>query len=215
MNREQVKRNLRFFRRMHTWQLVLLLILMIFVTATFLRLNNIGMIQRREAVLSADQQGNDDALKNRLYDLQRYSASHMNADTGAIYLQQSYNRAAEAKKKAAEAQAESGGTNIYKKIEDEVCGPQARANGWRWPDARYIACQQNELAKYPSSQAGSGKVELPNPELYRQSFYSPVWSPDFAGFSTLVCLLITVVIVLRLIGIMILRILLKRHYKRA
>lgn len=212
--REQRERGLKRLQQVKTWQLILILVLMLFVTATFLRINNIGMIQRRDAVVSADEQGDTDVLQNRLYDLQRYAAARMNADTGVIYLQESYNRAADKAKKDAEKDTK-GGTNIYKKIEDEVCGPRARANGWRWPDARYIACQRAELAKYPASQQGSGAVTLPNKELFRHSFVSPMWSPDFAGFFVIICLLITLVIVARLIGIAILRILLHRHYKSA
>lgn len=212
--RERRERGLKRLSQVKTWQLVLVLILMLFVTATFLRLNNIGMVQRREAVFSADEHGDTEALQNRLYDLQRHTATHMNTDTGIIYLQESYNRAAEVAKKTAEAKT-TRGVNIYKKIEDEVCGPKARANGWRWPDARYIACQRAELAKYPASQQGSGAVTLPNKDLFRHSFISPKWSPDFAGFSLIICLLITLVIIARLIGILILRALLYRHYKNA
>lgn len=210
--RERRERGLKRLQQMKTWQFVLVLILMLFVTATFLRINNIGMIQRREAVVSADEQGNTDALQNRLYDLQRYSAAHMNADTGVIYLQESYDRAAQKAKDEAERSTQ-GSTNIYKKIEEEVCGPLARANGWRWPDARYIACQRTELAKYPASQQGSGAVTLPNKELFRHSFVSPAWSPDFAGFSAMACLFITLVIVARLVGLVLLRLLLFKHYR--
>ena len=213
--RQQRERGLKRLQQVRTWQLVLILVLAMFVAATFLRLNNIGMIQRRDAVLSADKQANEEVLRNRLYDLQRYAAAHMNADTGPIYLQESYNRAAEAAKRAAEAEVGGNSVNIYKKIEDEVCGPLARANGWRWPDARYIACQQTELAKYPSAEQGSGAVTLPNKELFRHDFVSPGWSPDFAGFSVIVCLGIIVVIILRLIGVGILRLLLRKHYKSA
>ncbi len=210
--RARQERGLKRLQQVKTWQLVLILILALFVTATFLRINNIGMVQRRDAVLAADETGDLVALQNRLYDLQRYSAVHMNADTGPIYLQDSYNRAAEVAKKAAEVQT-GGGENIYKKIEDEVCGPQARANGWRWPDQRYIACQRAELEKYPEAQQGSGQVILPDTKLFRHSFVSPVWSPDFAGFSVLICIFITLVIIGRLIGVMILRLLLRRHYR--
>lgn len=209
--RESRELGLKRLQQVKTWQLVLILTLMLFVAATFLRLNNIGMVQRREAVLSADQESSTEALQNRLYDLQRYAAAHMNADTGVIYLQGSYDRAAERAKKEAEAKMQGGSTNIYQKIEEEVCGPRARANGWRWPDARYIACQRNELAKYPEADQGSGAVSLPNPELFRHNFISPVWSPDFAGFSVLICLLITLVIAGRLVGILILQILLSKH----
>lgn len=210
--RETTTRGLRRLERIATWQLLLVLVVMAFVAATFLRLNNIGMVQRREAVLSADEQGNTEALHNRLYDLQRYTTTHMNSDTGAIYLQESYNRAAQAAKEAAEAST-TNGENIYKKIEDEVCGPLARANGWRWPNPQYIACQQAELAKYPEAVAPASTVALPNTELYRHSYASPIWSPDFAGFSVLLCLVLIGVIIARLISLGVLRIFLKHYYK--
>ncbi len=208
------ERGLRRLQQVKTWQLVLILILALFVTATFLRLNNIGMVQRRDAVISADTEGDLSVLRDRLYDLQRYAAGHMNASTGPIYLQGSYDRAAKLAKDTAESETK-GGVNIYKKIEDEVCGPKARANGWRWPDARYIACQRAELAKYPEAQQSGGQVTLPNEMLFRHSFVSPLWSPDFAGFSVLFCLLVTLVIIGRLLGILILRLLLRRYYKSA
>jgi hypothetical protein len=114
--REKQERGLRRLERVRTWQLVLILILGVFVSATFLRLNNIGMIQRREAVVSADKSGDAAVLQNRLLDLQRYAAAHMNADTGIIYLQESFNRAWRAIQDNAEQQNAAGGDNIYKKI---------------------------------------------------------------------------------------------------
>ncbi len=215
MSNVRAERSLRRLQRIKTWQLVLLLILMLLVTATFLRLNNIGMIQRRDAVLSADKQNDPAVLRERLYDLQRYVATHMNASSGVIYLTETYTRDWEASQEAARAQNQSGSSdeNIYKKIEDEVCGPLARANGWRWPDPRYIACQREELAKYPGGAEIINQLEPPNKQLYRHSFASPLWSPDFAGFSAAVCLLIIVVIIARLIGLAILKLMVRHHYK--
>jgi hypothetical protein len=77
-----VKKSIRQLQRIKTWQLLVLLILVLFITATFLRLNNIGMIQRRDAVLAADKVGDLSAIQSRLYDLQRYSATHMNGASG-------------------------------------------------------------------------------------------------------------------------------------
>ena len=68
-----------------------------------------------------------------------------------------------------------------------------------------------EQAKYPGTASVSQFVP-PDPELYRHEFISPMWSPDFAGFSLIIFLLITVVIVLRIIGLVILKLLLKKHY---
>ena len=73
-DKRQVKRSIRQLQRIKTWQLLILLFLMSFVTATFLRLDNIGMDQRKKAVLTADKSGNEASIQSRLYDLQRYSA---------------------------------------------------------------------------------------------------------------------------------------------
>ncbi len=211
--RRQLEQGVSFLERVTTWQLLLILLLALFVTATFLRLNNIGMLQRREAVLAADKEGTTDALTNRLYDLQRYASAHMNASTGDVPLQESYNREAQRLRDTALAQASQSGENIYKKIEDEVCGPLARANGWRWPDPRYINCQTEQLAKYPAASQPSSEIPTPVKELYIHRFYSPLWSPDFAGFSVLVCLALTVVIIIRLLTLLALRLVLRRYYK--
>lgn len=172
------------------------------------------MIQRRDAVLSADKEGDEAAMQSRLYDLQRYSAEHMNASTGVIYLQEQYNRDWQKTQDAALAQSESA-QNIYKKIEDEVCGPQARANGWRWPNPQYIACQRAELAKYPQGDTLLSVVTPPNENLYRHTFIAPVWSPDFAGFSVLITGVVGAIIVLRFFAIGVLQIIVRWHDRRS
>ena len=51
------------------------------------------MVQRREAVIIADQEGNEETIISRLYDLQLYVTGHMNTDLGrGVYLEQSYTR---------------------------------------------------------------------------------------------------------------------------
>lgn len=205
-DKRQVRKNIKRLQRVKTWQLLILLILTGFVAATFLRLNNIGMIQRRDAVLNADKVGDSEAMINRLYDLQRYSAAHMNADTDAFYLEQQYKRDAQKVVDAAKNDDNPNG-NINVKAE-AVCKPQYTV----WSLA-YVQCFTDELAKYPPSSDPVENVKLPNPELYRQNFASPLWSPDFAGWSVLVFVIIIVLIVTRLISLGVLRLLLKRHYR--
>src|SRR5688572_18672735 len=86
---------MRQLQRIKTWQLLILLVLAGFLTATFLRLNNIGMIQRRDAVLIADKEGDAAVIQSRLYDLQRYVFEHANANTGQFYLEHQYRRDAQ------------------------------------------------------------------------------------------------------------------------
>ena len=83
-DKARIKKTINSIRRVKTWQLFIVLILMVFVAATFWRLNNVGMEQRRDAVKAADKSGNLDEVQSRLYDLQRYVVAHMNADTGEM-----------------------------------------------------------------------------------------------------------------------------------
>lgn len=205
-DKRSVKQSIRQLRRVKTWQLALLLILVTFLAATFLRLNNIGMDQRRAAVVAADVSGDREALQYRLYDLQRYVSQHMHTSTGIFELEQTYLRDYEAYWNSA-ASAENPNGNIYKKAQ-EVCAP--RFSSW---SLAYVQCTVDELAKYPpagTEQLGSGE---PRPAEYRHSFAAPVWSPDFAGFTVLVWIAIFLMILARLITLGALTLLLKYHYR--
>lgn len=203
-DKRHIKQGIHWLQRIKTWQLVLILILMSLLTATFLRLNNIGMIERRTAVISADKAGDSEVVRARLFDLQRYASSHMNADSGVVYLAEQYER--DTKKAIAAASASENGDNINAKA-DATC--KAQHAGY---SQAYVQCFAAELAKYPSGMNAPDKASLPNSELYRHSFTSPIWSPDFAGFSVIICVLITLVILARLLSLVLLRALLHRHY---
>lgn len=203
-DKKQVKKSLKQLQCIKTWQLVILLIFACFISATFLRLNNIGMVQRRQAVYIADTKGDDSLIQNRLYDLQRYVSSHMNTNMGkGVFLVATYNR----DKQAIIAKAASGSRgNIYKKAQ-EVCSP--RFSSW---SPAYVQCTINELAKYPSGKILNDTVNLPTGP-YMHNFASPLWSPDFAGWSLVVCVVILIIVIARFIGVVILRLLLRQHYK--
>ncbi|MGH7218527.1 MAG: hypothetical protein ACREGE_03755 [Candidatus Microsaccharimonas sp.] len=193
---------------MKTWQLVILLVIVGFIAATFLRLNNIGMVQRRDAVISADKAGNEEALINRLSNLQRYVASHMNTDLGrGVYLEHSYNRDFQTWQENQYGTANPNG-NIYKKAQ-EVCAPQFSSYSYA-----YLQCTTNELAKYPAAADPASDTSKPRQESYIHSFTSSVWSPDFAGWSVLVFGIILLLIVIRLLSAFVLHLLLRRNYKR-
>lgn len=204
-DKKRVRRSIKQLQRFKTWQLVIVLIFMLVLSATFLRLNNIGMIERRNAVAAADASGSPDTIHDRLYDLQRYASAHMNASPGEIYLTELYKRDAQA------AIKKSGNTNApnqdaHKKAAT-VCDKQ-----FSYYSSAYVQCFVSELNKYPGASQSVSQVSLPKTDLYRYEFYSPAWSPDFAGFSILISLLIVLVIIGRLISLAILRILLRRHY---
>ncbi len=205
-NKRQVKQDIKKLQRVQIWQLVILFILFGFLSATFLRLNNIGMIDRRDAVTSADEQGDDTKTQNRLYDLQRYVSSHMNTDLGkGVFLSASYSRDRNELIARAATDINPNG-NIYEKVQ-EICRPQFSRYSFA-----YIQCTLNELEKY---QAGSNLVSTVSlrTEPYIHDFASPLWSPDFAGWSLVICGVILSIIIIRLTSVGILKLLLRHHYK--
>ncbi len=206
-DKRRIKRDIKEIQRVKTWQLVILLILAVFVALTFLRLNNIGMVQRRNAVLAADEANNSGITVNRLYDLQRFVSAHMNTDMGkGLYLEPSYKRDVQTAYDRASRDSNPNG-NIYKKAQ-EVCAPQFT----RYSSA-YLQCTTGELAKYPAASDLVNSVQLPRAGSYLHVFVSPLWSPDFAGWSVVICLVIGLMIVVRLVSLGILRVILRQHYK--
>ena len=208
VHKSQVKQSLKGFQRVQTWQLVILLVIVGFIAATFLRLNNIGMIQRREAVITADEEGDEEVIVNRLYDLQRYVSSHMNTDLGTgVYLEYSYTRDMQAWQESEYGDDNPNG-NIYKKAQ-EVCAPQFSSYSYA-----YLLCVTNELEKYPSADTSSSTTSEPRQEAYIHDFASPVWSSDFAGWSVVVFFAILALIIIRLTGVAILNLILRLRYRR-
>lgn len=204
VDKRRVRKSIKQLQRIQTWQLVVLLVLGAFVSATLLRMNNVGMVQRREAVHAADKSNNPDDVRSRLYDLHRYTASHMNANTGPVYLQHQYDRDVQA---AIERTATSNeGETIYAQAE-AVCGPQF--SGW---SSAYMACFLAELDKHPTSDT-LPEVEYPQGDLYKFEYTSPIWSPDFAGWSLVGCGVILLIIVFRALSLALLKFMLRRHYR--
>ena len=202
-----MRRDVKRLQRVKMWQLLILLILAAFLAATFLRLSNTGMVQRRNAVIQADKVGDTQQITERLAELQAYSSTHMNASSGVIYLQHQYDRDAQAAIKAAsESSTESASANAHA---ESVCHPQY--SGW---STAYMQCFLEELSKFPTTER-LAEPKLPNTELYRYEFTSPLWTLDFAGCSLLIVALLVFVIIVRLISLIILRILLRRRYRAA
>ena len=207
-DKSRIKHSIKDLQRVKTWQLIILLIIVGFIAATFLRLNNIGMVQRRDAVISADQEGDEEATINRLYDLQRYVSSHMNTDLGrGVYLENGFNRDLQEWQQGQYGDTNPNG-NIYKKAQ-EVCAPQFSNYSFA-----YLQCTTNELAKYPAADDPASETSKPRQEAYIHGFSSPIWSPDFAGLSVLVAGVILLLIIVRLVSLAVLQLMLRHRYKR-
>ncbi len=207
-DKRTIRQSLKHVQSIKTWQLFILLILSLFISATFLRLNNTGMIQRRDAIAGADKTGNSEEIAQRLYDLQRYAAAHMNADPGAVYLQEQYNR--DVKAAVTLASGDLDGYDSPQARADAICNPNLQSHGY---SKAYQDCMLRELSR-EGLVVDPGTIKMPNPSLYRYSFTSPLWSPDFAGWSVFVSILLTVIIVVRVVVALVLRLLLRHHYAR-
>ena len=167
----------------------------------------------------------DHNLKTTLTELKKYTESHVVVNfiekngrnslvfgTGPFYLENQYNRKATAALAEAENKLKNTGDtnpngNVFAKAM-EVCKPKAIANGWAWNSPGYLNCMTGVINSYPSTDqlTTSLAANIPPTSLYRYDFSSPVWAPDLAGFSVLLCLLLLIFILLRFIGFLILRI---------
>ncbi len=207
-DKRTIRHSIKHIQAVKTWQLLILLVLALFISATFLRLNNTGMLARRAAVVNADKNGNADEMMARLADLQSFTTSHMNADTGVFDLQEQYNR--DVKAVIASASGNTDGYDSPQARADAICNPNLQTRGY---SKAYQDCMLRELSR-EGQVIDPAKIVLPSPLLYRYTFASPLWSPDFAGWSVLVALLLALAIVLRLAVLVLLRLMLRHHYKR-
>lgn len=185
----QARHIYRQIQRVKTWQLLIVLLLSGFVAATFLRINNTGMHERRKSVIAAAEEGRDGDVADRLLDLQHYVSSHMNTDTGPFYLEGLYNR--DRQRAIERATNDSNPNGNINALAEEVCAPRFAVYS-----PAYLQCFLDELSKYPSAPDLESDPTLPHPASYRHSFAAPLWSPDFAGFSVL----FTAIIALTILG---------------
>lgn len=210
--------------RIRSWKIALILILLGFLAATLLRFDHIEMARLREAVLAADQADDDEQTIAALNELRNFTLSHIIFNTvedngaqrivfgtGPFYLENQYLR--KAREAVAKAQEEveqhtsNPNGNIYKKVSD-ICDTQGKRYGWRYPDTRYINCWVNELNAYPSidNMDVYGSANLPSTELFRYEFSSPYWYPCASGIVILICLILTIVLIIRFIIWLVIRI---------
>lgn len=208
--------------KVKTWQLLVVLIPLLFLDATLLRMDHIKMVELRDAVLAADEAEDDDRIAESLDELKEFVFSNMVVNivddngmrkitfgTGPFYLEHQYARAANAALKKAEAEMSSDSNpngNIYD-LASQTCRPLAISNGWAWNDANYINCMMGEIQKYPASDELSSSIaeSLPSTELYRKNYASPIFVFSLSGVMLFLTAIILVVILVRGIVWVILR----------
>ena len=207
----QIRQQLHRLNLLKTWQLVVILLLGLLVSATLLRLNSLGMAERRDAVIAADEKGDDEAVKKALVELQRYVSSHMNTSLeNGVYREKAYERARDA---AIDAPSNSSNpqSEAYKQASIECRSRfQGGVESFR---NDYVQCVLQQVSALTEGADPATTATLPQSEAFRYDYASPNWTPDLAGLSLLFCGLVTVVILMRLIAKGILHLMLRRHYR--
>lgn len=217
-DKREIHSTIRRIEKVKTWQLVILLLMFSFIAATFLRLNNVGMVERRDAVMAADKAGDNQIIEQRLYDLQRYVSAHMNTDPGKIPLEYSYKRAYDQAFNDFQQNIASQSNNDTVAKIREYCDAQAQQGGWGrftvTADPRYVSCINEQWDSYPAASQVDYTFTAPSTAPYYHTFLSPTWSPDFPGWTLVICGLILLVIIIRLATLGILKLILKYQYRR-
>lgn len=204
-----------------TWQLILILIPLLFIAATLLRFDHLKMNSLKEAVLAADEAGDTEELETSMQKLKDFTFHHIAINvvekngvqrvtfgTGPFYLEDSYTRDATAALAKAEEELGSDANpngNVFAAAMS-VCKPQAIKNGWSWNSEGYLSCMTGEINKYPSADNLSVTASLPSTSLYRYDFSSPVWTFCLSGVVILVCAILILVIFIRFLIWCVLRI---------
>lgn len=208
--------------KIKTWQLLIVLVVLLFVDATLLRMDHVRMTELRGAVLMADASDDEAAVETALGELKDFvfnnivinvvddnGAQKVMFGTGPFYLEHTYiraaNRALEEAEKRMMADSNPNG-NVYQMASD-VCRPQAIANGWSWNDAGYINCMTSEIQKYPAADELTSDIasSLPSTELYRKNYASPIFVFSLSGAMILITIIVAVVVICRMFWWVILR----------
>ena len=205
------RRMLRTLRRLKVWQLVVILFLGIILSATLLRLNNLEMVERRSAVIAADEKGDSEELHLSIVELQRYVSRHMNTSLeGGFFLSKTYERDRDAALAAAN-QSSNPNSTVYQQASIEC---RSRFQGGRESfRSDYVQCVIDRVGAMSPQTDIEQTLLLPKVNAYKVNFSSPFWTPDLAGLAVAFCVFVTLVILGRGLLALGLRMLLKRHYR--
>jgi hypothetical protein len=196
----KIKNGLMQVAKVPYWIFLTAFIISSLVCISALRHNNQAMVKLRSAVYEADKNNGD--VNTALNSLRRYVYGHMNTDLSSgnnaikppIQLKYTYDRLTSA------SQAASNNAGLYTEAED-YCQTQIPASVSISGRGR-IDCVQS----YILSHGGNAAKVVPT-ALYQYDFVSPSWSPDLAGWS----LVISVILLLATLTSFVIDRLLKSH----
>jgi hypothetical protein len=195
----------KIVRYVKTWQLFLLLILLVFGSAYFLRQNSLGMDELRTAVKTADEEAGD--TKQALLNLQHYVAGHMNTSLGeGIVLQSAYQKAYNTALQKS-LNYTNPNSQLYTQVELECRAVFKRTHSF----PAYTQCAHEKLSKLAPGQDPLSSFTPPASDLFHYNYASPAWSPDLAGFSVLLTVVVAFVLVGRAVAYVAIRAILRSH----
>jgi hypothetical protein len=161
------------------------------------------MLELRKAVYTADSQNTD--VEVVLNNLRSFVHGHMNTnlrsgmsgDEAPIQLVNRFNGAvaAEQARVASQGSANKVYVEAQNQCEKSSLSLTARAQ-----------CIQDYVSSHGTNLP---PLNLPPKEFYTFDFVSPIWSPDLAGFSMLISVLLLIAITARLLA----DVIIKRRYK--
>lgn len=203
MDGQQEKRFLHHWHKklLKTWVLLIVFALSLAASIYFLRQNNLRMVELRDNVVKADQQNGD--VAGALTELNEHVFHHMNTKiVRPIELVNAYNREAAA---AIQAANQTSGRDLY---------AEGTANCERRgiPLASIAQCISNYAA---DNTTGSGptEIKLPDKNLFTYTFATPKWTPDAAGFSVLLTVVVGVWLLVRLVEYIMVRLIVRRRLR--
>lgn len=192
------KRVLRSLGKLKTWQLVVVLAILTVLTAMFLRMNNLGMIDLRENLVKADETGNLQSVNDAAVKLRDFTANHMNTSAGKIPLQTLYNQAAQQAIDASRPPEINSAAYIEAQ---NSCMPNLKSYGY----ASWAQCVAGAVGLSDINSLDQNNLPPPDPDAFYVDFASARWSPDLAGFSLLISAIIGLLIVFKVFSFLILR----------
>lgn len=178
MNKRQLHHVWTKIRTVKPWYFLVIALLTGMVAVLALRHNNLHMMALKEAVYTADK--NDGDTQKALQNLQVYVTSHMNTDLSAgndavyppIQLKYTYDRLVQQESK----QLASTNTKLYNDAQKHC----EALDSTDFSGRNRVPCIQQYVKDH-----GANLPAVPE-SLYKFDFVSPMWSPDFAGWSLVV-----------------------------
>lgn len=192
MDKRKLHHQYRIIKKVRAQYLLYLAVFFLVLGVLGMRQNNLHMIDLREQVYLADENGTD--VEEPLRQLREYVYQHMNTDLASgnvsikppIQLNHQYEKLVIAEQKKAD------------KINKQVKADGENECAKEFPAAGLNPDRINCVAKYTRDHAVKPK-QIPS-ELYKFDFVSPVWSADFAGLSLLAALIFFTLFTIRLVA---------------